>query len=170
MSGPIGTASVRQTGPVSRPSSMRMMAGRGRGVAGHDRTRNRRRPAPARQGRGVQVEAARARGLQHRLGQDQTVGDDHAHVRPEVGERLLLGGVLQRPRRDDREARALGIEVDRRLALAHAAAGRPGRARVDGCHLVARRQQRRQRRHGEVGGAHEDDAHVGRFLVEGSGQ
>ena len=57
----------------------------------------------------------------------------------------------------DRNAVRLGRDVDRRLLLGHAAAGRTGRLRVDGDDLVPGGDDRLKRRDREVGRAHEDD-------------
>ena len=56
--GPIGTARESRIGPVSRPSSIRMMVTPVSRVAGQDGGVDRRRAAPARQQGGVDVEAA----------------------------------------------------------------------------------------------------------------
>ncbi len=76
-------------------------------VAGHHRALHRRRAAPARQQRGMDVEAAQAGRLDHRLRQDQSISDDDSGIGGGVGpcvlekvlERRLLFRALQAFRR-----------------------------------------------------------------------
>ena len=72
--------SAISTGPVSRPSSMRMTHHAGLRIACHDRALDRRGAAPARQQRAVQIEAAQPRRIQDRFRQDQPVGDDDRRI------------------------------------------------------------------------------------------
>ena len=56
----------------------------GFGVAREDGALDRRGAAPARQQRAVDVQAAEPRQIEHRLRQDQPVGDDHEQIRAPI--------------------------------------------------------------------------------------
>ena len=107
----------------------------------------------------MQVEAAEARRFEHRGRQQEAVGDDDGGIGGMRGEGglvclapLKLAGVSTgMPRR-------LGERCtgDLRSAMPRPAGTR--RLRVDGDDLVPGADDLRQRRHGEVRRAHEDDA------------
>ena len=104
-----------------------------------------------------------ARRLQNRLGQDQPVGDDHRRIGVDArgtlacasSSRSVFGvstGIASR-----RASRSTGVTLQ-----LHAAAGRLWRARIDRGDLVPARGELDQRRHREIGRAHEDQAHQAR--------
>jgi hypothetical protein len=128
-------------------------------VAGHDGALDRRRAAPARQQRAVQVEAAQTRRLQHLGLQNLAVGDDAGGVDVQALEVSMASGGLHRGGGEDRQAHGLGEGVDRGRGQLLAAPARLGRLGIDGHDLMAAGDDLGQRRHGEVGGTHEGEAH-----------
>ena len=106
----------------------------------------------------MDIEAAEARGVEDRLGQDQSIGDDNRGVGIESAEALLLLGTLKPFWCCNGQVCLFSRLVHRRLAQGHAAAGCARRLGIDGNDLVAGFEDRAKRRHGEVGRAHEDDA------------
>ena len=75
-------------------------------IAGEHRALDRRRAAPARQQRCVNVDAAEPRSLQHRLRQDQSIGDDDHEIRPTLRQRSTAARIAQGRRLLDRQADA----------------------------------------------------------------
>jgi hypothetical protein len=138
----------------------------GHRVAGHDRPLDRGRAAPAGQQAGVQVEAALAGRIQHRLHQDLAEGDDDGRVEVQGLEGCDLLGRLHRRRRADGQAQPFGEGVDRRGFQILAATARRGRLGIDGDDLVARGDQFGQTGDGEIGSAEESDAHGRGLAVE----
>ncbi len=67
----------------------------GFGIARLDGALDRRRTAPAWQQRGVAVDAAQTRHVEHRLRQDQAIGDHHHQIGPQRGQLRLGIGVAQ---------------------------------------------------------------------------
>ncbi len=157
MSGVMAMRSTMATGPVSRPSSICMtmtpvsaspaMMARWMGAA--PRQRGRSEPWRLRQPRGR---------LQHRLRQDEAIGDDHRDIGAERGEVGLRRLIAQGARREDGNGEAVGEAVHRRLLLVHAAAGGLRRAGIDRDDLVALAKDLGEGGHGEIRRAHEDDA------------
>ena len=92
------------------------------------------------------------------LGQEQAVGADDGEVGAEGGELPLRLGVLQRARRADLEAQALGRVVDGRAAEPVPATGGAGRLGVDGGDLVAGGEEGVEAGQDEAGRAHHDEA------------
>ena len=84
--GPIGMVSASRIGAGVEPCVHLHDGDAGLAVAGEDGALDRRRAAPARQQRGMDVEAAEARRLEHRLRQDQAIGRDHRGIEAERGE------------------------------------------------------------------------------------
>jgi len=75
-----GVFTPQQHGTGIEPGLHLHDAHAGHGIAGQDGALDGRRAAPARQERRVDVEAAVARHVEHRLGQQQAVGSDHHDV------------------------------------------------------------------------------------------
>ncbi len=148
---------VAQTGPVSSPSSMRMIvtavsvspAMMARWIGAAPRQRGRREACRLKQPRRGASSTAR--------GKNEAVGDDDGGVGAEGGEGLLLRCALETLRRADRNGVRFGKDVNRRLLLGHAAAGRTGRLRIDGDDLVSGGDNGLKRRNREIGRSHEYD-------------
>ena len=127
-------------------------------VAGFHRALDRRGAAPARQQRGVAVDAAQARDIEYRLGQDQAIGDHHHQVRAQ-GRQLRLGlGIAQALRLHDRQAMLQGQVLHRAGHQFLPAAGRPVRLGVDGDDPMWGVEQGLEMLGGEFRGSGEDDA------------
>ena len=131
----------------------------GLGIARHDRAVDRRGAAPARQQRRVQIEAAERKGLEDRLRQDEPIGDDDRHIRAMAARDAFGVRGPQRRGREHRHGEAARLALDRaRRELQAAAPGGLGRAGIDRRDLVAAADDLDERRHREVGRAHEYDA------------
>ena len=130
----------------------------GLGVARLDRALDRRRPAPARQDGGMDVDAAQARRLQHRLRQQQAVGHHHHQVGPIGGQALHIRRVLEIHRLLHRDGRLQRDLLDRAGCQLAPAPGRAVRLGVHRDHLVGRVDQGPQRGYGKVRRTGEDDA------------
>ena len=89
----IGRRPPKQHRPGIEPGLHLHDGDAGFGIAGQDRALDRRRAAPARQQRGVDVDAAEARHVEHRLRQDQAVGGDHHDVGADRAHALLRGRI-----------------------------------------------------------------------------
>ena len=127
-------------------------------VARQQRALHRCSPAPARQQRRVHVQAAMARNIQHRLGQNSPVCGNANDLGFKCGQfRLRLFGA-QRAGREHRKTQALGRTLHRRRLQLLAAAAYGIGARVDGHHFVLLRQVF-QNGGRELRRAHEHDAH-----------
>ena len=104
VSWPVGLARARSrcadsssTGPVSSPSSMRMMQTPVSRSPARMRALDGRRAAPARQQRRVDVEATARRDAKHRCGKQQAVGRDDHHVGAACANRSRVRrGIFQR--------------------------------------------------------------------------
>ena len=96
--------------------------------------------------------------LQHRLGQDQAVGDDHRGIGAVGTASRLPSGRPQCFRRQDRDAEPPGFARDRARPQLHAAPRRLRRARVDRHDLVSGADNFQKRGHREIGRTHEDEA------------
>ena len=131
----------------------------GLGVTGEQRALDRRRTAPARQQRRVDVEAAGPRQRERLGGQDQPVGDHHHHIRFPSRQGLAALGGAQRGGLRHRQAVREGEFFDRAMLDAPPAPRGPVGLGEHSHHLVAGGDQRRERRHGELRGPGEDDAH-----------
>ena len=107
----------------------------------------------------MDVEAAARRTLENRGRQDQPISDDHRQFGLESEEIGLGVEVAQRKRMAHLDPKAFGGSLDGGFALRLAPAGRARRLAIHGRYLVARLVQRGQRRHRELGRAHEDDPH-----------
>ena len=107
----------------------------------------------------MQVEGAVSRSLEDRRRQDQPIGHDHRGVGVKRPEAFQLLGVLQPFRCAQGEPRRFSCGLDGRFAQSHAAAGAARRLGINASDLVARFEDRAKARHGEIGRAHEDDAH-----------
>ncbi len=127
-------------------------------VPRHDRPLNGRGAAPAGQCRGVQVEAAEPRRGEDSGGQQEPIRNDDGGVGMKRGEVALRVLALEALGRAHFKSGAFGKAMDRRLAFHHAAPRRPRGLGVDGRDLVTGAQNLRERRHGELRRAHEDDA------------
>ena len=162
--GPIATTSLSSIGPVSSPGSIKHDRDAGLGVALQDRGAG-SAPAPRQRGSSEawDVDTAQPRRVEHRARQDQAVGGDHSGVEVELGERPAVGprpsawpgcapaGRARRPR-----------SCTGRPPRLPAAAGGARRLGIDGRDLgCPRLDQGNERRHGEVGGAHEGEAQAG---------
>src|SRR5207253_10987862 len=79
---------------------------------------------------------------------------------------LVFLGAARRRRRPRRQPRRLGALLDGGGQQRLPAPGGPRWLRVDGGDVVPRREQRVERRHGEIRGSHEGDAHDGRVAGE----
>lgn len=110
----------------------------------------------------MDVEAAQARGVEHRLRQDEAIGRDHRQIRPDRREIGAVGLVAERARGADRQAERLGRRLDRARPRLLAPPGRPGRLAVDAGDLVAGRSQRPQGGHREIRRSHDDQPHRAR--------
>ncbi len=128
-------------------------------VARHDGTVDGSGAPPARQERGMDIEGAVARALQNWRRQDEPIGHDNGGVGFKRTKVLLLLSALQPLRGAHGEPRLLGGLVNRRFARGHAPPRRAGRLCVDRGDIMARFENGAKSRHGEVGRAHEDDAH-----------
>ncbi len=109
----------------------------------------------------MQVEGAEPGRLQHRLGQDLAIGDDHGGIEvqgPESGDLVQLA---HRRRRPDLKAQLLGESLDWRGAQLLAPATRRRRLGIDRRDLVARGDELGEGFDREVGGAEEGQAHAG---------
>lgn len=106
----------------------------------------------------MDVQAAQTRRVQHRLRQDQPIGDHHRHIGPQRGEIRLFGRIAQPRRGAHRQAHCLGRRVHRRKARLLPAPGGAGRPGIDRDDLVIP-GQRAQRRDRKFRRSHEDDAH-----------
>ena len=160
----IGVRSASSIGPVSRPSSMRMVvtpvsaspARIARWIGAAPRQRGSSEPWML-----MQPSTGASRNA---LVQDMAVGHDHRGIEIErlEGRGFLVG--LERLRRAHRQGRARrASSMHRRLALLLAAAGGLGRARVDGDHVVAGVDQRLQRGHGEFRCTEKRNLHRGPY-------
>ena len=128
-------------------------------VAGQDGALDGSGAAPARQQRGVHVQTAMLGDGQH-LGRKQHAVSGHADdIGLERRERLLLVGVAQRLGREHGDAALARLYFHGAGHELLAAAAHGVGARVDGNHFVLRGKLREHRR-GEVGRAHEYDAHA----------
>ncbi len=129
------------------------------GIAREHRGLDRRRPAPPRQQAGMDVQAPAPRRVQHGGRQDQAVGSDHRPIQVQFSEGgLSLGIGAQAPRRPNGNAQRIGRHMHRAAPHRLSAPGGPGRLTVHRGDLVPRCMQRPQRRHREVGAAHEGEA------------
>ena len=99
------------------------------------------------------------RAVEDWLRQDQAIGHDYRRVGLKREEALLSFRALQARRRAHFEAEFFAGPVRRRFAHSHAASGRAWRLSVDGGDLVPGLADGAESRHGEIGRAHENDAH-----------
>ena len=107
----------------------------------------------------MDIEAAVARRIQHRLRQNQPIGGNHRNIGPERGEFGLFVRALERSRMPHENAQFISHTVHRgRSQLLAAPPARARRLSINRHQLMPRVDQRAQRWHGEVWGAHENDA------------
>jgi hypothetical protein len=106
----------------------------------------------------VHVPTAVLRDVEHRLRQQQAVGDDHDQVRRQRPQLRLHRLRAQRGRLEHLEPARQRVLLDPRHAQAAAAPRRPVGLGVDADDLGLA-GGRAQRGHGELGGAGEDDLH-----------
>jgi len=106
----------------------------------------------------VHVPAALFRDFQDLRRQQQAVGDHHHHVGLQRMQRIARQLRLQRFRLQYRETVLQRLALDRRRLQSAAAASGPVGLGVDGDDFTLA-CRRAQRRHGEFGGAGEDDPH-----------
>ena len=129
-------------------------------IAGEDRALDRRGAAPARQQRGMDVEAAIARRL---AGSARAGSARRPRPRRRRGSRAAKPACSSSLLSDKGVRTAiparLGAPLDGGGGERLAAPGRPRRLRIDRGHIVPRREQGVERRHGEIRGSHEGDAH-----------
>ena len=128
------------------------------GIARHDGAVDRGGAAPARQQRGMQIEAAELRGVENGLGQDHAIGDDHGGIGVVGAKFLQRFRRLQGRRRQYGDTEPPRLLLDRGRLQLHAAPGGLCRAGIDRRDLVAMGDEFQQRRHREIGRAHEDQA------------
>ncbi len=107
----------------------------------------------------MDIEAPARDRVEHRLRQDQPVGDHHPDLGPERGDLRRRLRPLQRRRRPHLEPQRRGPRRHRARPRPLPAPAGPRRPGVDRRHLVPGRDQRLERRHREVRGSHEDEAH-----------
>src|SRR4029450_1653906 len=106
----------------------------------------------------MHVEAAKARRVENGFWQKQAIGYDNRRVRAVCAECMLCGRVLESLQRMNRKRQAPGFALHWSRLQFQTAPRQPGRARVDGDYVVSTRGEFEQRRHCEVGSAHEDQA------------
>ena len=107
----------------------------------------------------MNVEATMFRSLQHRHGQQQSVGGHNRYIGIQRGEIGLNLRIFQRFGMADRNVAHFGLKLDGRRLQLFATSGPARRLRIDRKDFVPRLMQGGQRRHRECGCAHEDDAH-----------
>ena len=107
----------------------------------------------------MQVEGAQARRLQHLAGQELTVGHHHRSVEVKGAEGLDFGGITQRGRGADGQAKGLRQGLHRRGTERLAAAARRRRLGVDRGDLMAGLRHGVEAGGGDVGGSEEGEAH-----------
>ena len=143
---PMGVACAQEHRAGVEPRLHLHDADAGLGVARQDRAVDRRGPAPARQERGVDVEAAVARRVEHRLRQDQAIGDDHARCRRRAPRSRPAPRACAGSRGGAPAGPAPRPGLDGRRAVLLAATGGARRLGVDADDLVARRRPARRAR------------------------
>ena len=106
----------------------------------------------------MDIETAEARRIQDRLRQDQPVGRNHGHVSLQGGKGFTVLRIAEVQRRADGQTQFLGCLLHRAGTRLLPPPRRARRLTVDRHDIVTGSMQRAQRRNGEVGCAHVDDA------------
>jgi hypothetical protein len=123
--------------------------------------------APARQEGGVDVDAAQARHVEHRLRQDQAVGGHHHDIRPRLRDGLARFPGFQVIRLGDGDAMGQGQFLHRTHFQFQAPPRRPVRLGEHQGDVVARLDQGLEGGGGEIRGSGEDEAHGERGVRSG---
>ena len=144
-----------ETPVVSSPARMAAATGEGGGGGGGGGA------APAGQEGGVDVDDRVARQVEHRAGEDASVGGDDDQVGLDGGEGGDRFGVAKRSGLEDIDAEALGLDFGGGGAQAAPATGAPVGLGDGESQVVAPLGQRPERRQRELGRAHEDRADLG---------
>ncbi len=132
----------------------------GLAIAGEQRALDRCRPAPAWQQRGMDIDAAKARNVEHGLRQDEAVGGDHHDVRQFGGDSCLRRCILQCQRLKHLDATLHREPLDGRRLQGHAAPRRPVWLGEDQTHRMPRRHDRLHCHCGKIGSPGEDHPHA----------
>src|SRR5579883_667053 len=107
----------------------------------------------------MKIQASQRREIENVPPQDLAEGDNNDHLWLHRAQERLGLGRAQRGRLKDRDSHFQCRLLHRRRLNPPPAARRPIRRRDHGGQLEASRDQRAERRHGEIGRPHKDDAH-----------
>ena len=130
-------------------------------VPRHDGAVNRRCPPPPRQERRVDVQAPKARRIQHRLRQDQPIGNHNRHIWLQCSKILLHANAAQRNGVPHQQTQGLCPHLNRAGPASFAAPGRTWGLAVN-CNNFMPLMQSLKDRNGKRGGSHENDFHFTR--------